>query len=553
MSDIFDKVSPDTQDIFDEITPSITSPEPSPMSPVEGASPWAMGEMPTPKEAVREVGPYTLGMLAGTGGAILGAKRGGQKGAIAGGAAGTTAYQMVQDKLLGDTPKIPYKEQAAGNVFWGSLLGGMPLAGATKGLLTKEAAVAPVVLGAGAKYNIPTTFGEDTARILPQKIETLMEKVPYSGMTRFRAKQLDAAQSAAKLNLSKYIANPTAPDTMTANREFVSGLYDEVKKIVAEVPADKQTITPTNIKDTAGSLLKRYPDIFKRLQDTQTEGILQDIVGGVKDIKTVTPNPSRFGELTPAYVSETVKKTPKMLTFDEAWTLRQGLGEKIGQARKLLARGEVDQTAYSQLKALYGAVSTDMDAWATKIGQPEITAQLNGANAAYKQYVVKYDIMQRTYDKAVGVTGAGEMFSPKTFSTSLKNIAYKDKSLKTFSPDEINEMTGLANVMQVVKRAGQYKENVPTGNRFLDLWLVKEAITTALTPISWVGTYLATNPTGKKLALEAANLNPASPEMGRLVQKLYSASPYLAMGGMGLKRRSIPQDGIPPTQNLLRQ
>jgi hypothetical protein len=504
-----------------------------------------MGQTPTPKEALREVGPYTLGMMAGAGGAALGAKAG-LKGAIVGGATATTGYQMAQDKLLGDTPKIPYAEQAAGNVFWGGLLGGMPLAGATKGMLGRGA-TPPSPLNVGSKFGIPTTLGEDTGSALGQKIETVMEKIPYSGMTSFRKAQLEAAQSAANLNLSKYIANPAAPDAMAGNREFVSGLYDSVKELVNQVPVGKQPITPTNIKESATVLLKRYPDIFKRLQDTETEAILTDIMRGTKDIKKVTPNTSHFGELTPSYVPETVKVTPKTLTFDEAWTLRQGLGEKIGQARKLLARGEVDQTAYSQLKQLYGAVSSDMDAWASKIGQPEITQQLNGANSAYKQYVVKYDIMQRAYDKAVGTVGAGEMFSPKKFSTSLKDIAYKDQSLNKFSTQEIDEMTGLANIMQVVKRAGQYKENVPTGNRFLDVWLLREAVSTAAVPFSWAGTYLTTNPTGKIIAREAANINPASPEMARLMQKLYNKSPYMAMGAMGMKRATQPQDLLGPT------
>jgi hypothetical protein len=472
------------------------------------------------------------------------------KGAIVGGAAATTGYQMAQDKLLGDTPKIPYKEQAAGNVFWGSVLGGMPLAGATKGLIGEKVPTLST-LNAGSRFNIPTTLGEDTGSALGQKIETVMEKIPYSGMTSFRKKQLDAAQSAARLNLSKYIANPSAPDAMAGNRDFVGGLYDGVKELVSQVPAAKQPITPTNIKESASVLLKKYPDIFKRLQDTETESILTDIMRGTRDVKTVTQNTSHLGELTPGYVAESVKTTPKTLTFDEAWTLRQGLGEKIGQARKLLARGEVDKTAVSQLSKVFGAVSADLDAWAAKIGQPEITSQFNGANAAYKQYVVKYDIMQRAYDKAVGTVGAGEMFSPKTFSTSLKNIAYKDQNLKTFSPQEISDMTGLANIMQVVKRAGQYKENVPTGNRFLDVWLLKEAVSTAMVPFSWAGTYLTTNPTGKMIAREAASLNPSSPQMAILMQKLYSKSPYMAMGVMGANRPKESAQATVPPANLL--
>jgi len=118
MSDIFDKVSPDTQDIFDEITPSITSPEPSPMSPVEGASPWAMGEMPTAKETK----PYVRGaaqMAVGLPASIAGSP-------IAGGAAATLAGMGV-DALYGDMG-------SAGGYAAEGLLNAVVPAAAAKGL-----------------------------------------------------------------------------------------------------------------------------------------------------------------------------------------------------------------------------------------------------------------------------------------------------------------------------------------------------------------------------------------------------------------------------------
>jgi hypothetical protein len=95
-------------------------------------------------------------------------------------------------------------------------------------------------------------------------------------------------------------------------------------------------------------------------------------------------------------------------------------------------------------------------------------SEFKAANEAFKQYSVKFDAMRVAYDKAMGTTGAGEMFSPKKYSTALKSLAndpnYK-KNVK-WLPGEIEEMTGLANILQVVKRAGQYAENPPPGNRW---------------------------------------------------------------------------------------
>src|SRR3990167_5791271 len=382
----------------------------------------------------------------------------------------------------------------------------------------------------GAKYKIPTTLGEVTDSPFIQQVESLLEKVPVIGIGAFRRKQNEAAETAAKGFLAKYIIDPDHPEIMSANREYVDTLYKGIAKKIGDTP---QQINPSHTQQTAKSLLSQYPDIFKQFQDTKMEKTIRDIVRGTKAGTAASPSAFLGGELT--------MSIPSRLTFDEAWTLRKGLGEMIGQSRKKLARGEVNETQHSQLKALFAAVDSDMEAWGSKIDKPEIMETFKAANEAYRNYVTKYDVIQRAFDKASGVVGAGEMFSPKRFSTALKDIAYKDKSYKLFSPREIDEMTGLANIMQVVKRSGQYMENPPTGARWgapilagtglaatggISLASLKTAgIGAAVVGIT---SAITTTHAGKRLALAASKVEPDSKAMQAIIRSLYNMSPKIA-------------------------
>lgn len=409
-----------------------------------------------------------------------------------------------------------------------------------------------------AKEKIPTTLGEDIGSSYLQKTETFAEKVPIVGTSGFRKKQLAAADDAAQRFLGEYIANPGEP-SMKANREFTSKLYKDMEGLASQV---KEPILPEKTRATAIDLLESYPEIFKKFQNTKLEGTIENIIKGteVQTSKMVSPGtPSIFKSETPSltarianiYESPRIQVSPgtspifrgpsniiermagrepqKTITFDEIWTLRDGLGEMIGQAKKKLASGDVDRTTISKLNSLYKSVNNDIDSWTKTIGKPEISQSIKTANDAYKTYVVKYRLIQDAYDKAAGATGAGEFFSPKKFSTSLKNMIAKDKEYGTFSPQEIDRMTGLANIMQVVKRAGQFRENPPTGSRFVDLMLGGGAGALAIVSpktaaigaaTTGIVRFLTTTSSGKKLAMIAAKTEPNSSAMNLIMRNI---------------------------------
>jgi hypothetical protein len=245
-------------------------------------------------------------------------------------------------------------------------------------------------------------------------------------------------------------------------------------------------------------------------------------------------------------VTREIKQPQNPLTFDEMWTLRQGLGEKIGQVRAAIARKEVgyDETLHSQLKSLHSAVSNDMENWANSIHKPEITKAFNSANDAFKNNVVKYGVLQRAWEKAAGPNPeVGKLFSPQKFSNALSDIIKKDKVYNQFTKSEISEMSGLANIMQVVKASGQYMANPQTGARLTIPALgavaedvayhilgAKTAMGTGGVAIAGtaVAKFLTSTTMGKNFALAASKVEPQSLAMQMIVKGIYSSLPKAA-------------------------
>lgn len=376
------------------------------------------------------------------------------------------------------------------------------------------------------KWKIPTTLAEETTG-RSSRTDTLMERVPWKlGNKSFRAKQYEAAHNAAKDAISKYMIDPSADDVLLANEAHIDNLYNNVKNV--SVKPENSTLQPTETRATAKQLLDRYPDVFKKLQDSKLEGAIRNIVGDT--------SPQVANYLDASY-NPTTKITPATMSFDDAWQLRKNLGTKIGQAKKLLINGAIDETELSQLNSLYKAVSNDIDS------NPNLAQPFKAANDAYKQYNVKYNLLAKAYEKVTRDVGDQKLFSPAKFSNELDRMARdagageiysKSSRIKTgvFTPAEKAELTGLANILQVAKRSGQYMENPPTGNRWGAITTVGgtggAAFATGGIPgvvqaaaagasIALITKFLTTSKMGRSIARRAARVSPTSPAMKKLM------------------------------------
>ena len=415
---------------------------------------------------------------------------------------------------------------ALGSTISGGMSGAAKLTNAISGNVP---ITDPMVLA--KKHGISITIGEATNNPLWKKAETWLETVPFIGLKSFREKQNAESQQAAKGFFARYVHDPSLTNTASmklSNDAYLDNLYGIVKKEIKTLPSGE---VPT-VKKATGEMLERYPSVFESIQDTHIKRILQDVSGDVAD-KTVDT-----GLLNAQ--GGTIKRLeiPKF-TAEELWELRKGLGKEIGDAKTDTARGVLNR--------IYSAVSDDMDTVLSQNNSPAVTAFRN-ANESFKQYSVKFDALREAYDKAAGTTKGGEMFSPKVFSTALKNLA-NDPNYKRnvkWSPQEIDEMTGLANILQVAKRGGQFMENPPTGNRWGPLAIgsgIGGAGLAAGGVVAMgqavVGTaavvgatrFLTTTTAGRRLALAASKVEPQSALMRTIVNQVMNQAPKFAATG----------------------
>lgn len=318
-------------------------------------------------------------------------------------------------------------------------------------------------------------------------------------------------------------------NTRELNRKYADSLFQDLEKLVSTVP--EQKIDPAETKSLALELSENFTDIFKKFQNTKLEGLITDITKGTK-AGTKTSKTYSYGTGTVSTTTE----VPKTVNWKEIWNLREGLGDLIGQAKKKITTGDVNQTELGQLEALYATVNKDIEKWTEGISRPDIKELVTTANNAYKNLVVKYSLIEEAYAKASGLASGKDVFSPKTFSTELKKISRGQEKgrYNLFNEKEISELAGVANIMQYAKRAGEFMENPPTGNRWgLPTIVGGLAGYTAATgttglavaggTVSMVGLmrWLTTTESGKRFALSASKMSSDS-----LVWKSFIAMAY---------------------------
>lgn len=468
-------------------------------------------------------------------------------GTIPGGATGGLIRRMATGALSGaftgyvqpttedESPIFNAAIGGAGGFAGAGLLGGI-----SKGINIARGRPTDMLQELSNKFNIRLTAGEITRNPIVQKMETWLEGVPIIGIKGFRQKQQMEAESASKRFLAHYLADPTSATPMAANREFAGRQFENLKTFVRSIPDQK--IEPNETRPIAKNLLDRYPDLFKQFQDTKTEGLIAGLARDLEDTvipakTTTSPILSTAG--TPITSTTPQQTIPMTATFKEIWELRSGLGDMIGQARKKLVRGEVNETQLGQMKALFSAVNNDIDRWTASIGRQDVREAIDTANNAYKQFVVKYDVIQRAMDKATGEAKATQSgFQAHKFADGLTQIAYKDRILDRFRPDEIEEMKGLATILEAAKRSGQFMENPPTGNRWgLPVFagvlggLVSRGdmpgVLTAggITTVTGLTTFLTSTKAGKRIALAASKFEPDSPGLNVIMRLIYQQAP----------------------------
>lgn len=454
-------------------------------------------------------------------------------GGVAGGLGQRMATSALAGATMGASEFVPEDGSRSENILKGAAAGaaGQALvsgAGKVFNAVANNPLAQNTLAQLSDKYNIPATLSELTGK--STRLDSVMERAPsVFGIKGFREGQQAAAKEAATNNFAKYVVDPTLDSSAAmkiANDAHIDSLYEKVRATAATLPTGAAPETKT----AATELLDRFPTVFESVQDNEIKRILKDVIGDTSS-KTVATR------VLDASGNAITKQVDPKISFDDLWTLRKAVGQALGSAQK-----QGDDVAASQYGRIYSAVSDDMDNMMNSASGTAANV-FKEANDAFKQYSLKFDVMRQAYDKATGATGSGTLgfFSPAKYATEIKNLANDPNYKKTikWSPGEIAEMTGLANILQVTKRAGQFLENPPTGNRWGGIitggGIGGGAVAAGVGPtLATAGTagaaalvtkFITTTKAGQRLALAASKADPRSPAMKIIIDQLYNQLP----------------------------
>ena len=354
---------------------------------------------------------------------------------------------------------------------------------------------------AAEQFDIPMSYGDALggqrgANV--RRLEVGMEQLPF-GTSKFRGNQNAAAQKAAQGLTDAYPVPPggsgttiqkSLRDVMDEQYAGVGRAYDDVQNIVGDAPG-----TMGEAADAAAGIVGEKSAMGQ--YGTRGAGDTPDVGSDVT--KFLQRVDDETGDVLPL----------DDLTFAQMRTLRSELGDEIAKFGRA-----GDKKSARPLKKLKAAIERDMNDLAEGVGGDaamEAERVANRANAEYRSLyhpkgkkpaakavssaietdkpstifksiidgkdpdgvrvaiqamdqkgveAVRHKIVQEAMDAA---TNADGIFSPAKYANRLeKNLAGIKEA---FPQTDQKVMTDLIKVMKGIKRAGQFAENPPTGNR----------------------------------------------------------------------------------------
>ena len=361
---------------------------------------------------------------------------------------------------------------------------------------------------------VPVTVGEMRNSPFFQRVETFLERVPVLGIGGFRERQAEAITSAATRLTDLPGVKPddigrsikmSLDRVSKANRKKSNIFYDRVENAVRA--AGDNPVSLDSTRQAASSLIES----LSRNADLAQESNLLQRVG-------------LFTEAAPR-------------SFQDVRALRSDLLREVRKLERQKLTGNADTRDIGALKQLASAVDNDLTNFAKGQGE-EIEGLFRQANDYWKSNVLPFQrgdlgrVTQSEFDtdqilarfikgdqklkpsanrarelvdnldvrgkKAVqhailnnafetAMDESREIFSPQKFANELKRLSTANDVI--FDKAQKNQIDGFVKLAEVAKRAGQFAENQPTGQRLVD------AVTGGGTAIAG-GKLLAGDPTG---------------------------------------------------------
>lgn len=527
----------------------------------------------------------TLPIYAAGRGATLGARMADQ--GVRGAAVGAAQYADDTDDRL-----LNMGVGAAGGAIGqgvGEKVASAVGKGVTKAVNARRGNMAPAykeIDDLGKQFDVRTSVGDINRGAFTNRAEVALEQVPVLGMGGFREAQNTQANTAVKTVTGKlkqamsdtdYKALPTIQQAAAAgNRNaarvlnivetagddtgrvlqasaevrafresnIASRLYDKVDDAVAASGND--IVTPTKSTAALDDALQRQAESLAPDDVLQKE--LADISGRINDpdISKSFANMrllrSQLGDLADKYGSPVNGNKAASKVFAD---VRQAVDDDIadfalnsGNAAIKKAYQRADKFYKNAMKRSDKAIARAMDSNKPdeiynafiKTGKGDRAKNFNNALDPKGQAALRFAMADEAIDKATNESTGN--FSPAKFAGEFERMAEPYGNI--FKGDDKKQMDGLVKLMRHVERAGQYKENPPTGNRVIP-WLVVGA--TAIDPttairvggMSLFAKSMLTTRAGKNLLLAANKLPDA--QQAALDNILQSAAKVSAATG----------------------
>lgn len=383
------------------------------------------------------------------------------------------------------------------------------------------------VLGMGGFREAQNTQAVAATNKLAAKLKQAMTDTDYKALPTIKAQANAGNRNAARvLNIVETAGDDTgrvlqASAEVRAFREsnIASKLYDKVDDLVKQSGDDAVSPTNTTAKltqtlDEQGASLSPDDAIIRELTDIQTN--LAD-AAKPKDFANMRQLRSRLGSL-----ASELGVSGKGAASKAIGDLRQAVDDDIA-AFALNSSNQGIRQAYQRADKFYKGAMQRSDkaiANAMKNNKPDEiynafvkTGKGDRANNFYQaldqkgQAALRYQMTDEAISKATNESTGN--FSPAKFAGEFERMA--EPYINIFKSNDKKQMDGLVKLMRHIERAGQYKENPPTGNRVIP-WLVAGA--TAINPVTAIkvgglsvfAKSMLTTRAGKNLLLAANKL-----------------------------------------------
>lgn len=445
---------------------------------------------------------------------------------------------------------------------------------------------AKTVQDLGEKFGVRTTYGDITQKAGAQKAEVAMEQVPVVGTAGFRAAQQTEASGAAnkvvdglreKMINSGFKGMAQIDAAASKGNKVAIALQNEIANSGDDWNKIVQTsgnVQAFRSKLIADKLYGKVETLANQAGDVPLNNTFQAAQAARKAVEA-SPLPDQSVLNLLNKIEEGITKPGVDASFTGARRLRSDLGDLINDYYKG-ANAVTGSKGAGVLQQVKSAVEQDMQDFAVNSGNRDLATAWKRADRFYRESVVPYkdrmlasalkdapadevygkfvqagkgDRAQKFYealdpkgqsavrygmvanalDKATNEST--EVFSPAKFAQSLERV--KEAQGVFFKGQDKWELDGFTKLMRHVERAGQYAENPPTGQRVVP-WLVggaaamnPEAVATGL-GLSTVARLMFTTAAGKRFLLAASDLQPSSPAMAKLLDKINQEMPRVA-------------------------